>query len=175
MNRRRRPLRRLRMQIPYIKQYLDVMKVKRKESDISKPTTYSQASPGNSATIRQLRIITGDRDVLQLVDDRVRSTWRNRHQELDEYNADNFFERWARADSRLQRIVGDTSDNLPGIRASVETALQLSNATSAKTSSPTAKTARGRTGEIAENKDVGIWCRNSRPWGRMTSTLPSMS
>lgn len=157
----------LRMQIPYIKQYLDVMKVKRKESDMFEADDLlASVARKFRDDFDELRIITGDRDMLQLVDDRVKVYLTKQGiRELDEYNADNFFEKMGITPAQIpdyKGLVGDTSDNLPGIKGiGPKTALQLLERyqTLENIIAHSEKLPAGVQAKIAENKDVGLWCK----------------
>jgi DNA polymerase I len=66
------------------------------------------------------RIITGDRDLLQLLDERVsvRLAVPMAGKEDEIYDVDRFVEKWGFAPTRLidyKALVGDSSDNIPGV------------------------------------------------------------
>ena len=123
----------LGMQIPYILRYLDILKIK-----------YS-AIPGFEADdliasvakkayneFDQIHIISGDRDLLQLVDPKITVFLTRRGlTDLDEYNNNNFYEKLNIYPNQIldyKGLVGDSSDNLPGIKGIGEkTAIKLLN------------------------------------------------
>lgn len=111
----------LRVQIPYIKKYLDVLKVKRLE-DLNYEADDLIASCANKFKndFSEIKIITGDKDLLQLVDDKVTVYLTKKGiSELEEYNKDNFYEKlgfYPHQVTDYKGMVGDTSDNLPGIK-----------------------------------------------------------
>ncbi|MDD4077201.1 MAG: DNA polymerase I [Bacilli bacterium] len=121
----------LKMQIPYIKQYLDIMNVKRKESDMYEADDIiASVAYKFYQNFDEIRIITGDRDLLQLVNDKVKVYLTKRGiAELDEYNHNNFQDKAGVIPEQItdyKGMVGDPSDNLPGIRGIGEkTALKL--------------------------------------------------
>ena len=108
------------MQIPLIKEYLDVLHIKRMETDDYEAddliATVSEISRVNDL---EVLVITGDKDLLQLVCDNVTvALTRKGISELEYYTKDNFkdimgFEPHLMTD--FKGLIGDTSDNLPGI------------------------------------------------------------
>ena len=123
----------LRIQIPLIKQYLDILKVKRAESfDFEADDLLASVAINSKNYFDKIRIITGDRDLLQMVDDKI-SVFLTKKGigELEEYNQENFFEKTKLYPSQVvdyKAIVGDSSDNLPGIKGLGEiTAIKLLN------------------------------------------------
>lgn len=112
----------LLMQIPYIKKYLDILNIKRHESldyeadDIIASLTKLALKDG----FNQIDIITGDKDMLQLVSEKVNVLITIRGAtNLEEYNQDNFYDKMEIYPSQVtdyKGLVGDTSDNLPGIK-----------------------------------------------------------
>ena len=111
----------LRVQIPYIKKYLDVLNVKHDE-------TYDFEADDLIASFAQfavdrgyeVEVISGDKDLLQLVSDKITVYMtKSGVKELDEYNISNFKEKMNITPSQVvdyKGLVGDTSDNLPGIK-----------------------------------------------------------
>ncbi len=121
----------LRVQIPLIKQYLDILKVKRAESfDFEADDLLASVAMASKSNFEKIRIITGDRDLLQMVDENI-SVFLTKKGigELDEYNITNFFEKTQMTPEQVidyKAIVGDSSDNLPGIKGLGEvTAIKL--------------------------------------------------
>lgn len=121
----------LAMQIPAIKDFLDVMGIKRLEiegyeGDDIIGTFAKKAKRQNYDVI----ILSGDKDMLQLVDNNVQ-VYLTRHgvSELEAFNVDNFYEKMQIYPSQVvdfKALTGDNSDNLPGIRGiGPKTAYQL--------------------------------------------------
>ncbi|MGD9604851.1 MAG: DNA polymerase I [Bacilli bacterium] len=123
----------LRIQIPLIKQYLDILKVKRAESfDYEADDLLASVATYNKKQFDRIRIITGDRDLLQMVDENISVFLTKKGVgELDEYNFENFYEKTKLTPSQIveyKAIAGDNSDNLPGIKGVGEiTAIKLLN------------------------------------------------
>lgn len=121
----------LAMQIPYVKEFLDTIGVMRYEIDEYEAddiigTMASKAF--NQAD--EIIIVTGDKDLLQLVNTKVK-VWLTKKgiSELDEYNEENFFEKMEITPKQVidyKGLIGDASDNIPGIRGvGPKTALNL--------------------------------------------------
>ena len=109
-----------KMQIPYIKEYLDLLNIKRYE-------TLDYEADDLIATIATLaqddydvKVITGDKDLLQLVSSNIKVfITRKGVGELEEYNVDNFYEKMGIKPLQLtdyKGLIGDSSDNLSGIK-----------------------------------------------------------
>jgi len=119
---KRRPLPdELRVQIPYIKRYLDILKVPRFENlEYEADDILASLATKFYNDFQEIVIISGDRDLLQLVNDKVKVLLPTKGtSEFDEYNNENFYEKfniypWQITD--YKGLVGDTSDNLPGIK-----------------------------------------------------------
>ncbi len=119
------------IQIPLIKEYLDVLGVKRLEV----PGYEADDLIGTVACkaydeIDQIIIISSDKDLLQLVNDKTSVLLTKKGlSDLDEYNNDNFFEKvgfYPHQVIHYKGMVGDNSDNLPGIKGvGPKTALNL--------------------------------------------------
>lgn len=112
----------LLMQIPYIKQFLDVLKIKHMasleyEADDFIATVSRHAKKEG---IDEIRVISGDKDLLQLVSPKINVYLTKKGlTELDEYNTDNFYDKMGIHPNQIpdyKGLVGDTSDNLPGIK-----------------------------------------------------------
>lgn len=122
----------MRVQIPYIKKFLDILKIKRYETlDFEADDLIaSVANLAEKNDFEKIKVITGDKDLLQLVDDKI-SVFITRKGvgELEEFNSDNFYEKMNFTPIQVpdyKGLVGDTSDNLPGIKGIGEkTALKL--------------------------------------------------
>jgi len=157
----------LRVQIPYIKKYLDIMKIRRMESlDFEADDLIASVATKFYNDFDEIRIITGDRDLLQLVNGKVKVfLTKSGVRELDEYNRENFYEKAGFHPHQVpdyKGLVGDTSDNLPGIKGIGEkTAVKLLKEYSTlEEIIENADKIGGKTGElIKENKDSGLWCK----------------
>lgn len=124
----------LLMQIPYIKQYLDILKIKRYETlDFEADDIIAtMARLAQKEGFEEIRIITGDKDLLQMVGGNIKvCITRKGATDLEEFNEDNFYEKMGLFPSQIpdyKGLVGDTSDNLPGIKGIGEkTAIKLLN------------------------------------------------
>lgn len=123
----------LRSQIPLIKQYLDIIKVKQMENlDYEADDLLATASSLLEEDFDEFLVITGDHDLLQLVGGKVSvGLTKKGVGELDLYTEENFYEKMGFYPNQLieyKGIVGDTSDNLPGIKGiGDKTAIKLLN------------------------------------------------
>lgn len=123
----------LKTQIPLIKEYLDIINVKRMENlDYEADDLLATASTLLNNDFDEFLVVTGDRDLLQLVSDKISVALTKKGVgELDIYTKENFFEKLGFFPEQLidyKGIVGDTSDNLPGIKGIGEkTAIKLLN------------------------------------------------
>ena len=110
----------LAMQIPFIKEYLDVIGINRLELDDYEADDIVGTIATKSKTIfDEVEVISGDKDLLQLVGGNVKVFLTKKGlTDLDEYNESNFFEKLDFTPTQLidyKGLVGDSSDNLPGI------------------------------------------------------------
>ena len=121
------------MQIPLIKEYLDVLRIKRLETDEYEAddliATVSSMSKDKGI---EVLVLSGDKDLLQLVDEGITVALTKKGiSELEYYTKDNFksimgFEPHLMTD--FKGLIGDASDNLPGISGVGEkTAVKLLN------------------------------------------------
>ena len=123
----------LRSQIPLIKQYLEIIKVKQMENlDYEADDLLATASNLLSEEFDEFLVITGDHDLLQLVGGKIKvGLTKKGVGELDIYTEENFYEKMGFYPNQLTEykgIVGDTSDNLPGIKGiGDKTAIKLLN------------------------------------------------
>lgn len=122
-----------RVQIPYIKKYLDLINISHLEMDEFEAddliASVSQMAYMND-DIDEIQVVSGDKDLLQLVNDKIHVTLTKKGiTDLDDYNIGNFFEKMGIYPKQVpdyKGLVGDTSDNLPGIKGIGEkTALKL--------------------------------------------------
>ena len=121
----------LKVQIPYIKEYLDVLEIKHFES-LEYEADDLIATMANLCKDKfdEIHIVSGDKDLLQLVDDKITvHLTKSGVKELDENNISNFKEKnniYPNQVTDYKGLIGDSSDNLPGIRGiGPKTAIQL--------------------------------------------------
>jgi DNA polymerase-1 len=124
----------LAMQIPYIKKYLDIIQVKRYEMDEYEADDLiaTMAIMAKENKYDQIKVITGDKDLLQLVNDPIKVfITRKGLTDLEEFTDENFYEKMNIYPHQIpdyKGLVGDASDNLPGIKGIGEkTASKLLN------------------------------------------------
>lgn len=123
----------LRVQIPIIKEYLDILNIKRLEDfDFEADDLIASMSKKLDNGIDDIYVITGDKDLLQLVKENISVCLTKKGViELDIYDYNNFYEKMGFNPLQIldyKGIVGDTSDNLPGIKGIGEkTAIKLIN------------------------------------------------
>lgn len=120
-----------KVQIPYIKKFLDVMNIshyetKEYEADDLVGTFANKLNTDEN----QVFVISGDKDLLQLAKGNiVVALTKKGITELDEYTESNFKDKMGIESSQIpdyKGLVGDSSDNLPGIKGIGEkTALKL--------------------------------------------------
>ena len=112
----------LRMQIPYIKRYLDILGIKRYEMDDYEADDLigTFATSARLDGFDEVKVITGDKDLLQLVKGQIKVfITRKGASELEEFNEENFYEKMRIYPHQIpdyKGLVGDVSDNLPGIK-----------------------------------------------------------
>jgi len=111
----------LGMQIPLMKEYLDVLNVKRLEIEGIEADDLIGTFAKNAYKIFDIvEVYSADRDLLQLVDDKtVMMITRKGMTDLEEYNISNFFEKIGVYPSQIpdyKGLIGDSSDNIPGVR-----------------------------------------------------------
>jgi len=158
----------LRIQIPYIKKYLDILKVKREESlEYEADDLIASAARLAYNDFDEIRIITGDKDLLQLVNDKVKvCLTRKGVGELEEFTKENFFEKMNITPEQVtdyKGLVGDSSDNLPGIKGiGDKTAIKLLNEyRDLEGIIDNVENLTGKTKNLfIENKDMGIKCKH---------------
>ena len=123
----------LAIQIPLIKEYLDVLGIKRLElddyeaDDIVGSMAKLSASKGYHAIC-----LSGDKDLLQLVDDNITVMLTKKGiTDLDEYTKENFKEKMGFFANQMvdyKAMIGDNSDNLEGVKGiGPKTAVTLIN------------------------------------------------
>ncbi|MBE5737043.1 MAG: DNA polymerase I [Clostridiales bacterium] len=107
----------LRPQIPLLKEVLSLMGIKTIEQEgIEADDIIGTIA---KATDVKTIIITGDKDSFQLVDDQTEVHFTKRGlTDVEIYNLDNFYEKTSLNPSQiidLKALMGDTSDNIPGV------------------------------------------------------------
>ena len=121
----------LREQIPLIKEYLDILNITRIESlDFEGDDLIASCANQFQNDFDSILVYTGDKDLLQLVNDKVSVALTKKGVgDLDILNNENFYEKMGYYPYQVieyKGLVGDTSDNLPGIKGIGEkTALKL--------------------------------------------------
>lgn len=158
----------LSMQVPYIKRYLDILKIQRAQmADYEADDLIATVATKAYHEFDQIKIITGDKDLLQLVNDKVTVLLTRRGiTDLDEYNLENFESKLNIKPSQVtdyKGLVGDSSDNLPGIKGIGEkTAIKLLNEyKNFEEIKANLDKIKGRTKTlIEENYKIGLKCRN---------------
>ncbi len=121
------------MQIPYIKEYLDVLNIKRLETDMYEADDLiGTAAKRFEKDFDEVIVISGDKDLLQLVGGNVKVCLTKKGiTELEEYNESNFKDLMGFDASQMvdyKGLIGDSSDNLPGISGvGPKTAVKLLN------------------------------------------------
>ena len=121
-----------KVQIPYIKKYLDILNIKHVEMDEFEADDLiaSVSELATKANFDEIKVVSGDKDLLQLVRNNVHVTLTKKGiTDLDDYTKENFYEKMGFKPSQVpdyKGLVGDSSDNLPGIKGIGEkTALKL--------------------------------------------------
>ena len=111
----------LRTQIPVIKKYLDLMGIHRHEVENFEADDIigSMAQIGCGESFEKIDIISGDKDLLQLVNDCVTvHITRKGVTDLESYTPAEIMEKYGTTPDKvtdLKGMMGDSSDNLPGI------------------------------------------------------------
>ncbi|MBQ7276651.1 MAG: DNA polymerase I [Bacilli bacterium] len=121
-----------RVQIPYIKKYLDCVNIKHVEmvEFEADDLVASVSKLANDNGVDEIMVVSGDKDLLQLVGGNVKVCLTKKGiTELEEYTENNFFDKMGFLPSQVpdyKGLVGDSSDNLPGIKGIGEkTAVKL--------------------------------------------------
>ncbi|MBP5550670.1 MAG: DNA polymerase I [Bacilli bacterium] len=109
-----------KIQIPYIKKYLDLLNIKRFETLDYEADDLIASVATLARDSYEVKIITGDKDLLQLVGGNVKVyITRKGVGELEEFNEENFKEKMGINPLQLtdyKGLIGDSSDNLSGIK-----------------------------------------------------------
>lgn len=156
-----------RVQIPYIKKYLDIMNIKHYEcldyeaDDLVAAYAMQSNDAGDTITI-----VSGDKDLLQLAKGNITVALTKKGiTELDEYTESNFKEKMGFYSYQVpdyKGLVGDSSDNLPGIKGIGEkTALKLlEDYNSLEGIIENINSLKGKVqSTILENKETGLMCK----------------
>ena len=157
----------LKEQIPLIKKYLDILKIKRLESlEFEADDLIASVATTQYENFEEIRIISGDKDLLQLVNGKIKVfLTRKGVGELEEFNNENFFEKMGLHPHQIidyKGLVGDSSDNLPGIKGIGEkTAIKLlTEYQSIENIYQHISELKGKTKELFENgKEIAYTCK----------------
>ena len=157
-----------RVQIPYIKKYLDILNITHYESlnyeadDLI--ASVSEMAKANN--IDDILILSGDKDLLQLVSGNVHvSLTAKGISELDDYNEDNFFGKMGFYPYQIpdyKGLAGDKSDNLPGIEGIGDKGAKdlLLEYNSLENIISNIDNIKGKKKDVInEHKDMGLMCK----------------
>lgn len=122
----------LRVQMPIVREYLDAAGIVRYEQEGYEADDIIGTAAKSSAGMETV-ILTGDKDLLQLVDEHTKVIMMKRGLgDFDTYDLEKVSERYGLAPKQivdLKGLMGDPSDNIPGVRHIGEkTALTLLHA-----------------------------------------------
>lgn len=156
-----------KMQIPYIKQYLDIMNIKHFEClDYEADDLVCAYAELANNEENEVYIVSGDKDLLQLAKGNITVCLTKKGiTELEEYTQSNFKEKMGFYSYQVpdyKGLVGDSSDNLPGIKGIGEkTALKLLDQyNSLENIIENVNELKGKVHDvILENKEVGLMCK----------------
>ncbi|TCP32099.1 DNA polymerase I [Scopulibacillus darangshiensis] len=107
-------------QLPFIHELLDSMGISRYERDqYEADDIIGTLSKQAQEKDWDVKVVTGDKDLLQLVDDRITvSLTRKGITDVDDYDNEKVFERYEIEPKKiidLKGLMGDSSDNIPGV------------------------------------------------------------
>ena len=111
----------MRMQIPYIKKYLDLIGVARYEKELYEADDIiGTLAKEAEAKGYKVNVYSSDKDLLQLITDNV-TVYKSKKgiNDLEEYTKDYFISEYGFDPIKmidLKALMGDPSDNLPGIK-----------------------------------------------------------
>lgn len=156
-----------RVQIPYIKKFLDVMNIMHYETlDYEADDLVGTVATLLNTPDNDIYVISGDKDLLQLAKGNIKVCLTKKGiTELDEYNENNFKEKMGIYSYQIpdyKGLVGDSSDNLPGIKGIGEkTALKLlEQYNSLENIVSHESELKGKVYEaVHANKEVGLKCK----------------
>ena len=121
------------MQIPLIKEFLNVLGVHQLELDeFEADDIIGSLATQNKELVDEIVVLSGDKDLLQLVEDNIKVSLTIKGiSELETYTKDNFYDLMGFYPTQLvdyKALIGDSSDNLPGITGvGPKTAIKLLN------------------------------------------------
>lgn len=122
----------LRSQVPLVKEYLDVLNIKRSEIEYIEADDIigTCAKLAEKDNFDEIKVISGDKDLLQLVSDKTTVLITKKGiTDVDEYTPSFLFEKMELTPSQitdLKGFMGDSSDNIPGVSGvGPKTALRL--------------------------------------------------
>ena len=156
-----------KVQIPYIKQYLDIMNIKHFEClDYEADDLVAAYANLLNTEDNEILVVSGDKDLLQLAKGNIKVCLTKKGiTELDEYTEDNFKEKMGFFSHQIpdyKGLVGDSSDNLPGIKGIGEkTALKLLDQYgSLENIINSVNELKGKVHDcIIEHQEVGLTCK----------------
>lgn len=157
-----------KVQIPYIKQYLDIMNIKHYEClDYEADDLVAAYATLSNTKDNVIKVVSGDKDLLQLAKGNITVALTKKGiTELDEYTESNFKEKMGFFSYQIpdyKGLVGDTSDNLPGIKGIGEkTALKLLDEFGTlENIIDNVNVLKGKVqSSILENKEMGLICKS---------------
>ena len=157
-----------KVQIPYIKQYLDIMNIKHYEClDYEADDLVAAYATLSNTKDNVIKVVSGDKDLLQLAKGNITVALTKKGiTELDEYTESNFKEKMGFFSHQIpdyKGLVGDTSDNLPGIKGIGEkTALKLLDEFGTlENIIDNVNVLKGKVqSSILENKEMGLICKS---------------
>ena len=108
------------MQIPLIKEFLNVIGVHQLELDeYEADDIIGSLATQNKELVDEITVLSGDKDLLQLVEGNIKVSLTIKGiSELETYTEENFYDLMGFYPSQLvdyKALIGDSSDNLPGI------------------------------------------------------------
>ena len=156
-----------KVQIPYIKQYLDIMNIKHYEClDYEADDLVAAYAMLSNEQGHEVKIVSGDKDLLQLAKGNITVALTKKGiTELDEYTEFNFKEKMGFESYQVpdyKGLVGDSSDNLPGIKGIGEkTALKLlEQFNTLENIINNVNELKGKVqSSILENQEMGLTCK----------------
>lgn len=109
-----------RVQIAYIKQFLDIMRIKQYEQSLYEADDIIGTMAKRAEDLGyHVDIYSSDKDLLQLISSNVTVHLTKKGMtDLEDYNPDTFYEKYSIKHTQfidLKALMGDKSDNLPGI------------------------------------------------------------
>lgn len=156
-----------KVQIPYIKQYLDIMNIKHFEClDYEADDLVAAYAVLSNEQGHDVKVVSGDKDLLQLAKGNITVALTKKGiTELDEYTEYNFKEKMGFESYQVpdyKGLVGDSSDNLPGIKGIGEkTALKLlEQYDTLENIINSVNELKGKVqSSILENQEMGLTCK----------------